>query len=200
MGLGCPPDPELPEGGGRTQITWDGGAGPGPEPPPPEPPSYWIETQEVRALRSCGKPDWGAAEPLNPRNGASRGHRSRGAGVCPTVHRPQSPSGAWLVTGQALPGAPSPAPGFALSPRNPAPPGWHGQERPGRLWLSMLTPHPKALDFLLHPAEPLGGGDPREDGPRGGQNTTFPWPPITVREQCFTGNTRSTDHWGWVVP
>lgn len=178
-------------GGPRAPGT--GEAWPGPEPPPPQPSSYWIEPQEVRVLQSCGKPDWGAAEPLNPRNRGSWGHRSRVADVCPTVHIPQSPSRAWLVTGPSpaiLP--PPPHPGQRGEARNPAPPGWHGQERPGRFWLSLLTPHPKALDFLLHPAEPLGGGDPREDGPRGGQNTTFPWPQQSQHgNRRFTGNTRS---------
>lgn len=195
MGLGCPPDPELPEGGGRTQITWDGGAGPGPEPPPPEPPSYWIETQEVRALRSCGKPDWGAAEPLNPRNGASRGHRSRGAGVCPTVHRPQSPSGAWLVTGQALPGAPLPPPRGLLS----APGTLHHQvgmaKRGPAGYGSACSPlTPKPWTSCCTQLSLWGVRTPEKMG------LVFPWPPITAREQCFTGNTRSTDHWGWVVP
>lgn len=117
-------------------------------------------------------------EPQAPR---VMGAQSRAADVCSAVHTPQPPAAPLGLAGNGVKPR-QPRPRVRSQPQEPAPPGWRGQEGPGRLWLtcSPLTPKP---GLLLHPLS-LSGGDPREDGPCGRQST-FPRPSDVRQEQAF---------------
>lgn len=177
---------------GQAGLLWGLGLVQG---PPPQPPPRSHQAASPRSHGPTVPPGaltGGPQDPVAPGNRSPSVH-GRGAGDNQHVlktHRPQAPPAdlpglgqAWLVKrvlqGRAgvLPAPTPPPPGSALSPRNPALPAWHGREaRP--VWLShrssLLTPHPKAQDFLLLPAGPLAQGHPGEAGPsRGDPHALF---------------------------